>query len=104
MKLQCKEIANGFMATISYSQQKTNITQVNNSNIKVGEKVGENISVNQKNILKLLSSNPNLTATEIAKKIGISIRKTEQNIKKLREIQKLVRIGPTKGGYWQLLE
>ena len=71
---------------------------------KVGEKVGESLTPNQKRILSLLRQNTRLSARELAEKVGISSRKIEQNIAKLKESGSLRRIGPAKGGYWEVLK
>lgn len=69
----------------------------------VGEKVGENLSSNQRKILALLQDNPHMAARELAKQVGISSRKIEENIAKLKVLDLLERIGPAKGGYWKVL-
>jgi predicted HTH transcriptional regulator len=51
----------------------------------VAEKVGEKLSDNQKSILKLITTNKYISAKEIAFKIGISQRKVETNIAKLKK-------------------
>ena len=71
---------------------------------KVGEKVGEALTSNQRQILTLLRENPRMAAREVAHHIGISSRKVEQNIAKLKALTLLKRIGPAKGGYWQATE
>ena len=70
---------------------------------KVGEKVGEKITLNQILILKLLKKTNRLSARELAIEVGISSRKIEQNIARLKKLEKLLRIGPAKGGYWEVL-
>lgn len=70
---------------------------------KVGEKVGENLTDNQKLILELLLRDPYMAARELAHHVGISSRKIEQNIAKLKERGILKRIGPAKGGHWEVL-
>jgi ATP-dependent DNA helicase RecG len=71
---------------------------------KVGEKVGESFTPSQKRILLLLRQNTRLSALELAEEVGISSRKIEQNIARLKESGILFRIGPTKGGYWEVLK
>ncbi len=70
----------------------------------VGEKVGENISENQKTILLLLSQNPYLSARVLSDSVGISSRKTEENLRKLKAMNLLRRIGSAKGGHWEVLK
>jgi ATP-dependent DNA helicase RecG len=54
-------------------------------------------------ILLLLGAEPELAAREIAQRIGISPRAVEKQIAKLRKEGRLRRIGPAKGGHWEVL-
>ena len=54
-------------------------------------------------ILELLSQNSALSIPEIAAQIGKSESAVERAIRKLREEEKLERIGPAKGGHWNVL-
>ena len=72
--------------------------------IKVGEKVGENLTNNQRFIIKYIKENSKISAKELAKRIGISDRKIEENIKKLKLKLILKRVGSTKGGHWEVLK
>jgi predicted HTH transcriptional regulator len=58
----------------------------------------------QRQILTLLRENPRKAAREVAQHVGISSRKAEENIAKLKALTLLKRIGPVKGGYWQVTE
>jgi len=55
-------------------------------------------------ILKLMVQNPQITINELAEDIGISDRAVKKNIKVLKEKGLLRRVGPAKGGYWQVIE
>jgi ATP-dependent DNA helicase RecG len=55
-------------------------------------------------ILKLIRGNTNITIPEIARKIGLSTRAVEKQIAKLKEQEKIKRIGPDKGGYWEVVD
>jgi len=58
--------------------------------------------INVINSKKILRQTNNLTISELAKKIGISTRAVEKNISKLQERGELKRIGPAKGGHWEV--
>lgn len=60
------------------------------------------ISKNQENILFAISENSKITYTEISRKIGISETATENNIKKLKELKLIDRIGEKTTGFWQI--
>jgi ATP-dependent DNA helicase RecG len=53
-------------------------------------------------ILIMLKAEPELAAEEIAKRLEISPRAVEKQISKLRKAGLLRRIGPAKGGHWEV--
>jgi len=53
-------------------------------------------------ILSLLKTEPELAAREIAQRISISPCAVEKQIAKLRQEGRLRRIGPAKGGHWEV--
>ena len=55
-------------------------------------------------ILKALHENPSMTLRQVAEQIKVSPRAVERATAKLVEEGKLERIGPKKGGHWQVLE
>ena len=69
---------------------------------KVGEKVGENLTDNQSKIVKQMKLNPKISAKDLSSVVGISSRKIEENIKKLKEQNIIKRIGGAKGGHWEI--
>ena len=71
---------------------------------KVGEKVGENFTDNQIKILEQMRQNSKISAKDLSDIVGISSRKIEENIKKLKELGKLTRIGGAKGGHWEIVK
>jgi len=54
-------------------------------------------------IVELMKGNTNITISELATAIGISVRAVEKQIKSLREANIIRRIGPDKGGHWEVL-
>jgi ATP-dependent DNA helicase RecG len=55
-------------------------------------------------IISLIKENPLITIPKLAEKIGLTVKGIEWNIKKLKEDGKLKRVGPPKGGYWEIVE
>jgi len=53
-------------------------------------------------IIHFLQQDGNLSAVQLAEKIGISSRAIEKHLAKLQKTGKLRRIGPDKGGYWHV--
>lgn len=54
-------------------------------------------------ILALLKANPTLAARELAQRLEMSPRGVEKQIAALREAGRLRRVGPAKGGYWEVV-
>jgi predicted HTH transcriptional regulator len=71
---------------------------------KVGGKVTEKVTENQRKILKGIIKDKHMTTKSLSVLVGISERKIKENIKKLKQKGVLKRIGPDKGGYWQVLK
>jgi ATP-dependent DNA helicase RecG len=55
-------------------------------------------------ILAMIRRQPEITIQEMAEALGISTRAIEMQLAKLKESGKLQRIGPAKGGHWEVLE
>ena len=69
-----------------------------------GKRSGKRLTANQQGILELLFQHPKMAAPELAGIIGISDRKIEQNIATLKKMGRLKRIGPAKGGHWEVVK
>ncbi|MDL1962577.1 MAG: putative DNA binding domain-containing protein [Deltaproteobacteria bacterium] len=66
-------------------------------------RTAENSSVKSSvKILELLADTPEMTIPQLAKALGISTRAIEKQIAKLQKSNQLKRIGPAKGGLWQV--
>ncbi len=83
-----QNISDGFMVTI-YSS----------SSSKLGDKLGDN----QRSILESVKNNPHISLSQLSKTIGISQTAIENNIAKLKGLGILKRIGPDKGGHWEII-
>jgi predicted HTH transcriptional regulator len=70
---------------------------------KAPKKVPVNITRNQRTILDACSKNGNVTIFELASKVGISDRKIKVNISKLKVKGLIRRVGPDRGGHWEVL-
>jgi len=54
-------------------------------------------------IIELLKVDPEISASTIAAKLNISKRAVEKQLAKLKINGKIRRIGPAKGGYWEIV-
>lgn len=53
-------------------------------------------------ILEHLKQNPSATRQELAKLVGITEDGIKWNLEKLKKTGKIVRVGPDKGGHWEI--
>ena len=67
-------------------------------------KVTTKVTENQQVILNKLIETPEVTAAELSEILGISLRKTKDNMRKLREAGLIRHIGPNKGGHWEVID
>lgn len=70
----------------------------------MGETLAAGSEESSEKILALLRSEPRLPARVLAERLGISPRAVEKQIAKLRERGRLRRIGPAKGGHWEVMQ
>ncbi|MBU1667165.1 Fic family protein [bacterium] len=68
----------------------------------VGNKVGNALTDNQLKIMENIKLNSKVSATKLAELVGISKRKIEENLAKLKELKLLKRVGGTRG-YWEIV-
>jgi ATP-dependent DNA helicase RecG len=117
MQLLCEEVPNGFLATVSYTQQKISTENVTENvtekdtieNIdekldeKLGERLGENVTENREyQILNLIRIDNKISTFQLAEKLNITRRTIHRDLDKLKAKGLLERIGPDKGGYWKV--
>jgi len=69
----------------------------------LGEKLGEKLGENENRILEIIAKNRFATIPEISKTLGISTTAVENNLAKLKAKKILKRIGPAKGGHWEIV-
>ena len=95
-----------FKVEVKVSQSYTN-----ENGGKVGGDIVENVAENivdsiVENIVEKLSTtrkNPNATAQSISKEINIASRNVQEHLRKLQEQGVIRRIGPDKGGHWEII-
>ena len=55
-------------------------------------------------ILRLITENPTLTIAALARLTGLTTRTIERNLQGLQILGRLRRIGPDKGGHWEVIK
>jgi ATP-dependent DNA helicase RecG len=95
------KIINGFA--------KANLPEPEFKEIAGGVEVSlfKNLNVVEKRLLKiinLIKENKQISASEIAFQLNITERTIQRDINKLKKKNKIKRIGPAKGGYWEVID
>ena len=78
-------------------------TEMGGENLKMG---GENAKRGEKTrdiIIRQIRQNPNVSMSELASAVGISAKSVEKQIARMKKAGLLVRVGPHKGGYWEIV-
>ena len=86
------------------SYQKVTNKLGNELGDKLGDGLGDRLSDNQKLILDTIGDNPVISLSELSKIVGISQTAIENNVAGLKNRGLLKRIGPAKGGRWELVK
>ena len=102
-----KDLGHGLRLSEHYEPQEHTVLEMTwaaelvptNSGESSGESSGETAS----QIFSLLSKSPELTAPSMAQRLGLTTRAVEKQLAKLKEQGRLRRIGPNKGGHWEVL-
>lgn len=82
---------NGFLARLTYKQQKTS-------------ELARNVVENEKKIVELIRSNPHYSALEMAALLQLNQRTVQRYLKRLQEKNVIQRSGSSKGGHWEIIK
>ena len=55
-------------------------------------------------ILELINENPQISIPALAEKCGMTVKALRLTLDKLKLENIICRIGPNKGGYWQVMD
>jgi len=69
----------------------------------VNEKVNEKVNERQRKIIAIVADNPHITQSDLVSKLGISLVHVNKNMKKLQGLGIIRRVGPDKGGHWEVV-
>lgn len=70
---------------------------------RLEEKLGEKLRECERNILRLIHRNKRVSIREMAREVGISTTAIDKNLTKLKNKGILRRVGPDKGGHWEVI-
>ncbi|MCQ1535567.1 winged helix-turn-helix transcriptional regulator [Methanosarcina sp. KYL-1] len=103
-----KEIGTQFIVTFKRkyfeeSEEKVEEKKVEGWSERWSERWSE-INESQRKILILVQNNPAIAKTELADKLGINPSAVQKNLNTLKKKGFLKRVGPARGGHWQIIE
>lgn len=105
-------------SSLGEDSEKKGAQEITQKNVQPGESTGDVATGNVNNgvksaqkstqkstqrIIALMKDNPYITTQEIADQIGIIRRGVAKHIKKLQEKGIIRRVGPDKGGHWEVI-
>lgn len=90
---------------VAFNKRKENVPEKLGEKLgeRLGERLGEKLGEKRIKMIELIKINRGITINEMAKEVGISETAIENNLVKLREFGVIRRVGPDKGGYWEVL-
>lgn len=100
VKVEFKMIKSGFLV-VFYRREEIEGEKAGEEG-RLVEGLVEGLVESQKKILKLVKENSHISKAELSAKIGISTTAIDKNIEKLKQKGLIKRIGPDKGGYWEI--
>ena len=69
----------------------------------VTERVTEKVTEGEREVLELLKENPEYTYSDLADRLSVSRKTVSDRIKKLKEKNRIERIGYDTKGYWNII-
>ena len=91
-----KELGDGFLVTVFNGTPQERLAE------GLVERLAEGLAESQKKILVLMQAKPNISKKDLAAAVGISTTAIDKNITILKAKNLLKRVGPDKGGHWEV--
>ena len=96
MKYDFYVMGNGCFAELSYEKQKISMVEIEDGGLK------DSVEKTVEKIIEAVKNNPFITQKELAQITGLSRRGVEWNLQQLRKNGIILRVGPDKGGRWEI--
>jgi len=93
-----KEVSNGFQVTIFKEKLNEPVNE------PVNEPANEPANNRQKEIISLIHQNHSISINELSKICKVGRETIKRDLNKLKQMNLIQRIGPDKGGYWQIVQ
>ena len=92
---------------VTFQRNNTINSQIGNQTTTrkgIQKSIQKGIQKSLQKTLSLIVDNPHITSQQIADKIGITRVGVAKQLKKLQDQGVIHRVGPAKGGYWEVTE
>ncbi|MFH0940356.1 MAG: RNA-binding domain-containing protein [Candidatus Omnitrophota bacterium] len=102
IKVEFKRVKTGFVVSFHRPRWEEG------EGLEVGGQTGgqktveKTVEITVEKILALIKENPQITQKKLMVKTGLTRRGVEWNLKKLKDAGRIRRIGPDKGGHWEV--
>ena len=100
---QAKTAQEAAHETVEKTVEKTVVESGTENSVRLGEKLGGKLGENRLKIVELVSTNAKVSISELADKVGISQTAIENNLRWLKMKGIIRRVGPDKGGHWEVI-
>ena len=94
---------NNALATLRRAGILKAMSDGDNTNSEVTEKVTDKLSETEERIIALIQSNPYITQKMLSEAIGLTRPYVGRKLLGLQARNIIRRVGPDKGGYWEVL-
>ena len=95
---------NYFYVTFKQSHDYLKLTSPEVKEKRVPGHVPENVPEKRReDVLLIMKKNDQVTIAELAKQFGVTEKTIKRDIEKLKKDDRLKRVGPDKGGYWEVV-
>ena len=89
---------------LSLPSQDGIVENIVESKKDIVENIIDKLSETQSRVVRMIINNPSVTTKEIAKTLAIAQRNIQNHIRKLRDAGVIRRVGPDKGGHWEIIK
>ena len=94
-----------FKRPYSITNSVTLTQHIEESDQKTTQKTTQKLTKKQEEILRFLKNNPNASRKDLTENIAdLTEDGVKYNLKRLKELELIRRVGPDKGGFWEIIE
>lgn len=104
VKVEFKVLKSGFLVVFHRKEVQKEVEKEVDREVEKEVENSFKLTSNQKKILEAINKNKNITQKELSEIVGINIKNISKNIDKLKDKGLLRRIGPDKGGFWEVVD